>query len=35
MLKALAEGETNPGALATMADKNLRAEATHFSSWYS
>ena len=25
MLKALAEGETNPGALAAMADKNLRA----------
>jgi transposase len=25
MLKALAEGETNPAALAAMADKNLRA----------
>jgi hypothetical protein len=25
MLKALAEGETNPVALAAMADKNLRA----------
>ena len=25
MLKALAEGETNPAALATLADQNLRA----------